>query len=44
MAYMPTADEWAKGGYEVDNSPFGQDAAEVLEKKILEGLHSMHSK
>jgi hypothetical protein len=44
MAYMPTADEWVKGGYEVDNSPFGQDAAEVLEKEILEGLHSMHSK
>src|SRR5204862_7158347 len=22
MAYMPTAPEWTKGGYEVENSPF----------------------
>jgi len=38
MAYMPTADEWTRGGYEVENSPFGQNAAEVLQKKILETL------
>ena len=38
MAYMPTAEEWAKGGYEVDNSPFGQDAAKVLIEQILSRL------
>jgi hypothetical protein len=38
MAYLPTAEEWAKGGYEVENSPFGQSAAEVLTKRILEHL------
>ncbi|MSU51125.1 MAG: hypothetical protein EXS37_18900 [Opitutus sp.] len=35
MAYLPTADEWAKGGYEVDNSPFGPGAAECLQQEIL---------
>lgn len=35
MAYLPTADEWTKGGYEVENSPFGQGAAECLQKEIL---------
>src|SRR6266566_1920964 len=34
MAYLPTADEWTNGGYEVENSPFGQNAAEVLQKEI----------
>lgn len=38
MAYMATADEWPKGGYEVENSPFGRGAAEVLEKEILQTL------
>ena len=33
MAYMPTADEWTKGGYEVENSPFGQSAAEALAER-----------
>jgi len=41
MAYMPTADEWTKGGYEVENSPFGQNAAEVLQKDILGTLQSL---
>ncbi len=41
MAYLPTAEEWSKGGYEVDNSPFGQDAAKVLEREILIALDSM---
>jgi hypothetical protein len=41
MAYMPTAEEWAKGGYEVDNSPFGQGAAEVLREDILRVLGEM---
>jgi hypothetical protein len=41
MAYMPTAEEWAKGGYEVDNSPFGQDAAKVLTEQILSRLKTL---
>ncbi len=41
MAYMATAVEWPKGGYEVENSPFGQSAAEVLEREILQTLNSM---
>jgi hypothetical protein len=35
MAYMPTAEEWPQGGYEVENSPFGERAAEVLTSEIL---------
>lgn len=42
MAYLPTADEWAKGGYEVENSPFGQGAAECLQREILSTLRSLH--
>jgi len=38
MAYMPTAKEWANGGYEVENSPFGQRAAEFLTKEVLQSL------
>jgi hypothetical protein len=41
MAYLPTADEWSKGGYEVENSPFGQGAAESLQKEILAALRSL---
>jgi hypothetical protein len=41
MAYMPTADEWTKGGYEVENSPFGQNAAEVLQREILATLRGL---
>jgi hypothetical protein len=41
MAYMATADEWTKGGYEVENSPFGQNAAEVLQKEILQTLREL---
>jgi len=41
MAYMPTAEEWPKGGYEVDNSPFGQYAAKTLVSEILETLRRM---
>ncbi len=44
MAYMPTADEWTRGGYEVENSPFGQSAAEVLQKEILATLASLRQK
>ena len=41
MAYMPTAEEWAKGGYEVENSPFGQDAAEVLVNEIIQTCRAL---
>lgn len=41
MAYMPTADEWTKGGYEVENSPFGQHAAQVLQKEIIATLDQL---
>jgi len=41
MAYMATADEWPKGGYEVENSPFGQSAADILGKNILDTLHTL---
>ena len=41
MAYMPTADEWTKGGYEVDNSPFGQGAAVTLETEVLKILDEL---
>jgi hypothetical protein len=41
MAYMATAEEWPKGGYEVDNSPFGQSGAKVLTAQILEILQGL---
>jgi hypothetical protein len=43
MAYMATAVEWPKGGYEVENSPFGQAAAEVLAQDILQTLRSLRT-
>ncbi len=44
LAYMATAEEWAKGGYEVENSPFGRDAAEVLQREIVATLHDLRQK
>jgi Neutral/alkaline non-lysosomal ceramidase, N-terminal len=44
MAYMATAEEWPKGGYEVENSPFGQSAAETLQHEIVDTLNSLHGK
>lgn len=41
MAYMPTADERTKGGYEVENSPFGQSAATALTEEILKTLNGL---
>lgn len=41
LAYMPTAEEWARGGYEVENSPFGQGAAPVLEEEVLRNLQEL---
>lgn len=44
MAYLPTAEDWTKGGYEVDNSPFAQNAAEVLQKEILATLSELRGR
>lgn len=44
LAYMATADEWTKGGYEVENSPFGQDAADVLQREIIATLRDLRQK
>ena len=44
MAYMPTAAEWSRGGYEVENSPFGQSAAEVLQREVIATLESLRNK
>jgi hypothetical protein len=41
LAYMPTAEEWARGGHEIVNSPFGQHAAEIYQAKVLETLHCL---
>src|SRR5439155_22223016 len=41
MAYMATAEEWPKGGYEVENSPFGKQAAEGLTEEIVRTLGSL---
>ena len=42
LAYLPTPGEWANGGYEVENSPFGQSAAGVLQAEIIETLRRLH--
>jgi len=44
MAYMPTAEEWTKGGYEVENSPFGQGAARELTGEIANTLEELRLK
>ena len=41
MAYMATAEEWPKGGYEVENSPFGESAAESLAAEVLRTLNEV---
>jgi hypothetical protein len=43
MAYMATAEEWPKGGYEVENSPFGQGAVDMLANDILDALRKLRS-
>ena len=43
MAYMPTRLEWAKGGYEVENSPFGEAAAETLIDEIVAKLNRIRT-
>lgn len=44
MAYMPTAEEWVRGGYEVENSPFGQGAAEILQREIIATLRALRNR
>jgi hypothetical protein len=44
MAYLATAEEWPKGGYEVENSPFGQNAAEALTREIVETLQALRAR
>jgi hypothetical protein len=41
LAYMATAEEWLKGGYEVENSPFGKTAADVLTTELLRSLKEL---
>jgi hypothetical protein len=41
LAYMPTPDEWLRGGHEVVNSPFGQFASNVYQAKVLEILQML---
>lgn len=38
LAYMATANEWPRGGHEVINSPFGRNAADVFEQRVVEIL------
>lgn len=42
-AYLASAGEWTKGGYEVENSPFDQGAAEVLQREIIKTLLSLRN-
>ena len=44
LAYMATVEEWPKGGYEVENSPFGQQAAATLSDGILKALTALKNK
>jgi hypothetical protein len=43
LAYLPTAREWANGGYEVENSPFGQGAAHALQREVVETLQGVRA-
>jgi neutral ceramidase len=43
MAYLPTPEEWDQGGYEVENSPFGRDAAPALQREILAALTALRA-
>ena len=41
--YIPTPEEYPKKGYEVDTSPFADNAATVLEEGVLAALNSLAS-
>jgi hypothetical protein len=43
LAYLPTAEEWAHGGYEVENSPFGRDASELLQQEVIQTLKQLRA-
>jgi hypothetical protein len=40
---MATPEEWPKGGYEVENSPFGRNAAPSLTQAILKTLAELRA-
>jgi hypothetical protein len=39
--YIPTADAYPRGGYEVDTSPFAPEAANLLVEETLAALHDL---
>lgn len=41
LVYLPTAQEWARGGYEVENSPFGQGTAEGWQREVVQTLNEL---
>lgn len=44
MAYMPTAEEWHRGGHEVVNSPFGEHAGNELAESAVARLQEIRSR
>ncbi|MGI8785326.1 MAG: neutral/alkaline non-lysosomal ceramidase N-terminal domain-containing protein [Acidobacteriota bacterium] len=44
MAYMPTEEEWTRGGHEVENSPFAPGAAEAFQREVIATLHTIRTK
>ena len=40
-AYIPTADEYLSGGYEVETSPFTPEAAQRLVDETVSALHAL---
>lgn len=40
--YLPVRDEYSRGGYEVDTTPFSSDAADLLIKRIGAILHEIN--
>lgn len=41
--YLPTANSYAEGGYEVDNTAFAPDAADELVQKTVQMLKDLHA-
>jgi hypothetical protein len=41
VGYLPTEDEYARGGYEVETSPFSANAAEILIAEVLQILNDL---
>ncbi|RAP73567.1 hypothetical protein [Paenibacillus montanisoli] len=42
LGYLPTADQYAVGGYEIETSPFAEGAAEHFANEIIAILHELH--